>query len=111
MARRLSAPLCQDTGTISFYITTPVGFDQLELEELCREEDVAVIDLLQPLDVFRGDRQMEHEPTVGGLAVRAGVVRAARCDDDPVLLGQHVPLDEVRRRLAHERVAIEWRAQ
>src|SRR5437763_1015195 len=37
LAKRLSAPICQDTGTITFYIKTPVGFDQLELEALCRE--------------------------------------------------------------------------
>src|SRR3954471_8060446 len=36
MARRQSAPICQDTGTITFYITTPVGFDQLALQDaLC----------------------------------------------------------------------------
>jgi fumarate hydratase class I len=37
LAKRLSAPICQDTGTITFYITTPIGTDQIELEELCRE--------------------------------------------------------------------------
>jgi fumarate hydratase class I len=37
MAKRYSAPICQDTGTISFFITTPVGFDQIELEKLCEE--------------------------------------------------------------------------
>jgi fumarate hydratase class I len=37
LAKRLSAPICQDTGTITFYAKTPVGFDQLELEEVCRE--------------------------------------------------------------------------
>jgi fumarate hydratase class I len=37
LARRLSAPICQDTGTITFYVHTPVGFDQLELEEVCRD--------------------------------------------------------------------------
>src|SRR5262245_51612245 len=37
LAKRLSAPICQDTGTITFYVKTPVGFDQLELEETCRE--------------------------------------------------------------------------
>jgi fumarate hydratase, class I len=37
LAKRLSAPICQDTGTITFYIKTPIGFDQLELEELCCE--------------------------------------------------------------------------
>ena len=35
LAKRLSAPICQDTGTITFYIKTPVGFDQLELQEFC----------------------------------------------------------------------------
>jgi fumarate hydratase class I len=37
LAKRASAPICQDTGTISFYVTTPVGFDQMELEEVCEE--------------------------------------------------------------------------
>lgn len=37
LAKELSAPLCQDTGTITFYIKTPVGFDQLALEETCCE--------------------------------------------------------------------------
>src|SRR5215471_5073343 len=37
LAKRLGAPICQDTGTITFYIKTPVGFDQLEMEELCCE--------------------------------------------------------------------------
>src|SRR6516164_4095477 len=37
IAKRLSAPICQDTGTIAFYIKTPVGFDQLELETICNE--------------------------------------------------------------------------
>src|SRR3954451_23913329 len=36
-AKRASAPICQDTGTIGFYIKTPVGFDQLELEKLAEE--------------------------------------------------------------------------
>jgi fumarate hydratase class I len=35
LAKRLSAPICQDTGTISFYIKTPIGFDQLELQDVC----------------------------------------------------------------------------
>src|SRR5438874_5808743 len=34
LAKRLSAPICQDTGTITFYVATPVGFDQLELQDL-----------------------------------------------------------------------------
>ncbi len=37
LAKRLSAPICQDTGTITFYVRTPVGFDQMELEKLCCE--------------------------------------------------------------------------
>ena len=28
LAKQLSAPICQDTGTITFYVHTPVGFDQ-----------------------------------------------------------------------------------
>src|SRR3954465_3822991 len=36
LARSKSAPICQDTGTITFYLKTPVGFDQLELQDaLC----------------------------------------------------------------------------
>jgi fumarate hydratase class I len=35
LAKRLSAPICQDTGTITFYIKTPAGFDQLELQDIC----------------------------------------------------------------------------
>jgi fumarate hydratase class I len=34
LAKRLSAPICQDTGTITFYVKAPVGFDQLELQDL-----------------------------------------------------------------------------
>ena len=37
LAKRRSAPICQDTGTIAFYIATPTGADQLELEKLCEE--------------------------------------------------------------------------
>jgi fumarate hydratase class I len=35
LAKRFSAPICQDTGTITFYCKTPVGFDQLELQDIC----------------------------------------------------------------------------
>jgi fumarate hydratase class I len=36
LAKRLSAPICQDTGTITFHIAAPVGFDQLEMQdEIC----------------------------------------------------------------------------
>src|SRR5260221_4549601 len=37
MAKDSSLPLCQDTGTILFYVHTPVGYDQLELEEIATE--------------------------------------------------------------------------
>jgi fumarate hydratase class I len=37
LARRLSAPICQDTGTITFYVKAPVAFDQLELEDVCKD--------------------------------------------------------------------------
>jgi fumarate hydratase class I len=33
LAKRKSAPICQDTGTITFYLKTPVGFSQLELQD------------------------------------------------------------------------------
>ncbi len=29
LARQLSAPICQDTGTISFYVNAPIGFDSI----------------------------------------------------------------------------------
>jgi fumarate hydratase class I len=35
LAKKLSAPICQDTGTITFYVRTPVGFDQLDLHDVC----------------------------------------------------------------------------
>src|SRR3954447_18375150 len=34
LARDNSLPLCQDTGTILFYIHTPAGYDQIEFEEI-----------------------------------------------------------------------------
>jgi fumarate hydratase class I len=37
LARDSSLPLCQDTGTILFYVHTPVGYDQLEFEEIATE--------------------------------------------------------------------------
>src|ERR1700694_3731973 len=37
LARDSSLPLCQDTGTILFYVQTPVGFDQLAFEETATE--------------------------------------------------------------------------
>ena len=37
LARESSLPLCQDTGTILFYVHTPAGFDQLEFEEAATE--------------------------------------------------------------------------
>ncbi|HMF02044.1 MAG TPA: FumA C-terminus/TtdB family hydratase beta subunit [Terriglobia bacterium] len=37
LAKARSLPICQDTGTITFYFETPRGVDQVELEDLCRE--------------------------------------------------------------------------
>ena len=37
LARESSLPLCQDTGTILFYVHTPVGYDQLAFEETATE--------------------------------------------------------------------------
>jgi fumarate hydratase, class I len=32
LAKRFSLPICQDTGTLTFYIRCPIGFDQLQLK-------------------------------------------------------------------------------
>src|SRR5207249_6527934 len=37
LAKAKSLPICQDTGTISFFFEVPIGIDQLELEELTVE--------------------------------------------------------------------------
>jgi fumarate hydratase, class I len=37
LAKARSLPICQDTGTITFYFETPRGVDQVELEDVCRE--------------------------------------------------------------------------
>src|SRR5213082_4117122 len=37
LAKDSSLPLCQDTGTILFYVHTPIGYDQIELEETATE--------------------------------------------------------------------------
>jgi fumarate hydratase class I len=37
LARSLSAPICQDTGTITFYVKTPISFNQPELEDVCKD--------------------------------------------------------------------------
>src|SRR6266550_5547326 len=37
LARDSSLPLCQDTGTILFYVHAPVGYDQLEFEEVATD--------------------------------------------------------------------------
>jgi fumarate hydratase class I len=37
LARDNSLPLCQDTGTILFYVHTPVGYDQIAFEETATE--------------------------------------------------------------------------
>jgi fumarate hydratase class I len=37
LAKRKSQPICQDTGSILFYVDCPVGYDQLAFEETARE--------------------------------------------------------------------------
>ena len=37
LARENSLPLCQDTGTILFYVHTPIGYDQIEFEEIATD--------------------------------------------------------------------------
>src|SRR6185295_10729619 len=36
LAKRKSQPICQDTGSILFYVDCPVGFDQISFEEAAR---------------------------------------------------------------------------
>ena len=36
LAKQKSQPICQDTGTIIFYVDCPIGFDQLTFEETAR---------------------------------------------------------------------------
>src|SRR5690348_18464995 len=37
LAKTKSQPICQDTGSIIFYVDCPVGLDQLEFEKAARE--------------------------------------------------------------------------
>jgi fumarate hydratase class I len=37
LARTKSQPICQDTGSIIFYVDCPVGFDQMAFEQTARE--------------------------------------------------------------------------
>ena len=37
LAKRKSQPICQDTGSVIFYVDCPLGFDQIACEEAARE--------------------------------------------------------------------------
>src|SRR5882672_4725429 len=37
LAKQKSQPICQDTGSIIFYVDCPIGFDQITFEETARE--------------------------------------------------------------------------
>ena len=37
LAKQKSQPICQDTGSILFYVDCPVGFDQIAFEETAME--------------------------------------------------------------------------
>jgi fumarate hydratase class I len=37
LARKKSQPICQDTGSVLFYVDCPVGFDQIHFAETARE--------------------------------------------------------------------------
>lgn len=37
IAKQKSQPICQDTGSVLFYVDCPVGFDQMAFEEAARE--------------------------------------------------------------------------
>lgn len=36
LARNKSQPICQDTGSILFYVNCPVGYDQIQFEEMAK---------------------------------------------------------------------------
>src|SRR5579864_9811073 len=37
LARNKSQPICQDTGSIIFYVDCPIGFDQAAFEQTARD--------------------------------------------------------------------------
>ncbi len=37
LAKQKSQPICQDTGSVLFYVATPVGFDQITFEETAKQ--------------------------------------------------------------------------
>jgi fumarate hydratase class I len=37
LAKQKSQPICQDTGSILFYVDCPIGFDQITFEEIAKE--------------------------------------------------------------------------
>src|SRR6266403_6277016 len=37
LAKQKSQPICQDTGSIIFYVDCPIGFDQLAFQDAARE--------------------------------------------------------------------------
>ena len=37
LAKQKSQPLCQDTGTIIFYVSHPVGFNQRHFTKICQK--------------------------------------------------------------------------
>jgi fumarate hydratase class I len=37
LAKQKSQPICQDTGSVLFYVDCPIGFDQITFEETARE--------------------------------------------------------------------------
>lgn len=40
LAKHFSMPICQDTGTVTFYIKAPVGLNQIELEQAIKKSVV-----------------------------------------------------------------------
>lgn len=45
LAQKKSQPLCQDTGTVLFYISHPAGFDQLKFSQLIQKAVVKATEL------------------------------------------------------------------
>ena len=64
IAKAKSLPICQDTGTINFFIETPQGVDQIELAEVCRK---AVVEATEQVTELVESEASEEEVKEGSL--------------------------------------------
>ena len=61
LAKRKSQPICQDTGSVIFYVDCPVGFDQIACEEAAREAVKVGAEALVVSN--HGGRQLDGAPS------------------------------------------------